>query len=561
MGSYPAMTRISRVDFDIIDARVRAEAARPPNTSLSCGLLRLVLRQYFPGNDGTFVESLTDGHNDRGIDAIHFVEDADEAEIYIFQSKYRDSVTTTDKTVNDSECLKLSAFIEEIFDHSESLDNVNNFRLQQAIQNIWALHRRGVLCRYRLVICSNDSGLSSSAQSILGTLSKKHAQVTFEHYGPSSLLRDIGSHQSRKHDGTIQVIGKEIYERVDGDVRGAVASIDARSFISLISDDNGDSVKRSVFDDNLRMFLGVSGGYNADIIGTATSTESYLFWYLNNGITITCSDYYYNRSHLSPIVTLKSFQIVNGAQTSHSLLEAFRIKPDAFDSVVVNVRIYATSRTDIVEKVAVATNSQARIQSRDLKSNHAVLRKLELAFLTRGYYFERKRNMYGDKEQPYRIDALKLGQIIMAFHLNEPDRARGESDAIFGSRFHEIFHDSHDVDHLIDLFNLYRRIELMREDYYDSYRDSIESGGSFQYLVYGHWFILFAAKLISSQKSSPIPTGEKADELIRESIELVARACSQNKAVAHYQMFRSPKTREKILSEFYGKQGELFPFG
>jgi hypothetical protein len=555
------MARISRLDFDIIDARVRAEAERPPATTASRALLRLVLRTYFPATDGPFVESLTDGPNDRGVDAVHFVEDDDQAEIYIFQSKYREGQLSTDKTINDSECLKLAAFLEELFDRSSSLENVGNFRLQQAIENVWALHDRGVICNYKVVLCSNDAGLSASATSILETLSRKHSQVTFEHYGPRDLLRDFGATQSRAEDGDIQVVGREIYERVDGDVRGAVASIDAKSFINLISDDGGVSVKRNVFDDNLRMFLGVSGGYNPAIISTATSLESYLFWYLNNGITITCRNYSYNKGHLSPIVKLKHFQIVNGAQTSHSLMEAYRQNPDAVSNVVLNVRIYATDRDDIVERVAVATNSQARIQDRDLKANHPILKKMELAFASEGYFFERKRNMFSDKDASRRIDALKLGQIILAFHLNEPDRARGESDAIFGSRFYEIFHDGYDIRQLVGLFNLYRKIELMREDYYDRYSDSIESGGAYQYLVYGHWFILFATKLILSAKGDGLPSETQTEGVIVEAIELVARACSQNKAVAHYQMFRSPKTREKILSEFYGKQGELFPLG
>lgn len=556
------MARISKVDFDIIHARVADEAIHTPPLPVKTAFIRLVLRQYFPSDDTNFIESITDGSSDRGVDAIHILEDADEAEVFIFQSKYRDSVSTTDKTINDSECLKLGAFIEELFDHSLSLRDVGNFYLQQRVDAIWELHKRGIICRYRIVICSNDAGLSHSGRSILDTLAMKHSQISFEQYGPSVLLRDLSARRKIRDDGTIQVIGKEIYERVDGDVRGAVASIDAASFIRLISDERLQSVKRHVFDDNLRMFLGVTGGYNSDIIGTATSPESYLFWYLNNGITITCKNYSYNRSHHSPVVSLKEFQIVNGAQTSHSLLEAYRLNPDAFEGVVLNVRIYATDRDDIIERVAVATNSQARIQDRDLKANHPVLKKLEMAFQEHGYFFERKRNMYADRPAELRIDAFKLGQVILSFHLNEPDRARGESDAIFGFRFHEIFHESYDILSLIKLFNLYKKIEVMRDEYYDAYRDNIEGGGNFQYLVYGHWFILFACKLIMSKYGSTFPEEKDWDGLIRQAIELIARASSQSqgKAVAHYQIFRSPKTREKVVSEFYGKQGDLFEF-
>jgi hypothetical protein len=552
------MARLSRIEWDIIDARVRAEAARQAPNTASCALLRLILRQFFPGIEEALIEVVTDGPDDRGVDAIHVSEDDEYAEIYIFQAKYRETVEGTDKTVNDAEALKLAAFVEDLFDRSESLSDGGNFRLREAVKRIWALHERGVICRYRIVVCSNDTGLSGSAKSILENSCKKHNQVSYEQYGPRELIRDLGDSKLRRESGTLQVIGKEIFERTDGDVRGAIASIDARSFVDLISSEDGQTVKRHLFDDNLRVFLGVSGRYNAAIIETATSGDSHLFWYLNNGITITCRNYSFNRGHPNPPLKLTDFQIVNGAQTSHSLLEAYRINPQALSDVVLMVRIYATDREDIAERVAVATNSQARIQDRDLRANHPILKKLELAFAERGYFFERKRNMHSEKDPIRRIDALKLGQVITAFYLGEPDRARGESDAIFGSRFPQVFHESHDVDELCALSNLYRIIEQLREDYTANFRDNLEGGGEAQYLVYGHWFILYALKLLLNKHGRPIPTGDAAVEQITEAIGLVARACSQQKAVAHYQMFRSPRTKEKILAEITGKQGDLF---
>ncbi|WP_252869919.1 AIPR family protein [Brucella pituitosa] len=104
------------------------------------------------------------------------------------------------------------------------------------------------------------------------------------------------------------------------------------------------------------------------------------------------------KGHSNPVIKIEDFQIVNGAQTSHSLLEAYNRSPDAFENIVIMVRVYATARGDIAERVAVATNSQARIQARDLRANHPILKKLEIAFLNQGYYFERKRNMHADKD-------------------------------------------------------------------------------------------------------------------------------------------------------------------
>ena len=111
----------------------------------------------------------------------------------MFQAKYRETVSATDKTINDSEALKISLFIEELFDKSDHLSKSGNLRLREAVQRVWALHEDGVICRYNIVFCSNDMGLSASARDILVSICSKHPQVNFECYGPSDLMRDLGS--------------------------------------------------------------------------------------------------------------------------------------------------------------------------------------------------------------------------------------------------------------------------------------------------------------------------------------------------------------------------------
>ncbi|MBL3562853.1 AIPR family protein [Rhodovulum sulfidophilum] len=449
--------------------------------------------------------------------------------------------------------------MKELFDKSDALADSGNFRLQESVRQIWDLHNKGKICRYKAIFCSNGGGFSTSALGIIDSVKASYSSVSFEFYSGHDVVQAMAIEGRDAEDGQLQVIGKEILERSDGDVRGAVASVDAKSFVDLITAEDGETIKRNLFDDNLRVFLGANGGYNQAIISTATSSDSYLFWYLNNGVTITCKSFSYNKGHTNPKLIFKDFQIVNGAQTSHSLVEAARTNPEALADVVVMVRMYATDRADIAERVAVATNSQARIQSRDLMSNHETLKKLELAFKERGYFFERKKNMHSDKPEGSRIDALKLGQIILSYELREPDKSKTESDSIFDSRFHQIFDNRQSIDELIRLYQLYEIIEEMRDGYQAEFGSSPESGHEHQYLVYGHWFVLFACKLLHVKSQKPeLPTGDEARALVEEAIRRVAAACSQQKAVAHYQMFRSPRTRERILGEISAKQIDFF---
>lgn len=553
------MTIISKMDWDIIDARVKQACERNQFPQNTLGLLSIVIEQIFPGTSDQPHEIITDGPDDRGIDAIYIIENEESAEIFLFQSKYRENYASCNKTINDAEVLKVSLFLEQLFDKSDDLNGSNNFRLHEAVQKIWDLHEKGKICRYQVVFCSNGSGFSASASGIINSICAKHPQVTFEFYSGNQIISSMATEGRKAENGSLKVVGREILERSDGDVRGVVASIDALSFVDLITSGDGQSIKRHLFDDNLRIFLGAKGGYNSQIISTATSSDSYLFWYLNNGVTITCKKFSYNKGHTNPTLVFEDFQIVNGAQTSHSLVEAFRESPETLADVVLMVRMYATDRPDIAERVAVATNSQARIQSRDLRSNHSVLKKLELAFRERGYFFERKKGMYSDKQEDKRIDALKLGQIILSFDLREPDKAKTESDSIFDSRFHQVFNDRQNVDELVKLYELFRIIERLRDTYQAEYSASPESGHEHQYLVYGHWFVLYACKLLMVKRNiAGVPTGQEAEKIIEDAIHLIATACSQHKAVAHYQMFRSPRTKERILAELSAKQADFF---
>ncbi|MBB4120391.1 AIPR family protein [Martelella radicis] len=553
------MPSISAIEWDIIESRVQRCMERYGTADVSSAFLHLILEHFFPNRNLDFPEMVVDGGNDLGVDAIEVIERDERAEVYIFQAKHRTTLKSTDRTINDSEVLKIATFLRAVFDKEPRLLETGNLQLSEAVSRIWSLHQKGTICEYRIVFCTNGMGLSSSAEGIISSSLKSLYATQYEVYGPKEILRDIGAREREAESGYLQVIGREAYERSDGDIRGVIASVDARSFVSLIQTDDARTIKRHLFDENLRIFLGANGGYNSNIIETAASSDSHLFWYLNNGITITCRDYAYNKGHVNPKIQLTDFQIVNGAQTSHSLLKAFKKSPESFENVVILVRIYATNREDIAERVAVATNSQARIQSRDLRANDPVLKKLEISFRDRGYYFERKRNMHSDRDPRRRIDALKLGQILLSFQVREPDKAKTDSDSIFGERFHQIFHERHEIDTLCRLIELYRIIEDMRDTYKIKSIKSLDYTEGNQYLVYGHWFVLYVASLIISQKSIQIPDNDgDLRILVTEALELLARACATVKSTAQYQLFRSAKTKARIIAEIEGRQLSLF---
>jgi uncharacterized protein with HEPN domain len=63
------MNKLSKIDWDIMDARVRGTMSVHKLPTLSAALLWLVLEQFFPDLQDQMLEAITDGPGDRGVDA------------------------------------------------------------------------------------------------------------------------------------------------------------------------------------------------------------------------------------------------------------------------------------------------------------------------------------------------------------------------------------------------------------------------------------------------------------------------------------------------------------
>ena len=108
-----------------------------------------------------------------------------------------------------------------------------------------------------------------------------------------------------------------IIETKDG-FRGYVASIKADNIASLVK-----KYQDSLFEKNVRGWLKYNKK-NTDIYTSATSDESELFWFMNNGITIIADKIYPDPFNLK--WEIENLQIINGQQTARMLYEALKNK-------------------------------------------------------------------------------------------------------------------------------------------------------------------------------------------------------------------------------------------
>lgn len=508
---------------------------------------------------------ITDGSDDRGVDAVLIDQKENGAYIRLYQFKHHESERALEKNFPSSETDKILSFLNDLFDRNNNLKKSCNPLLWQKILEIWEIydnHRNG----YPIIeihFVSNGLPLKDSQRERIISSLSKYNFVDFYETPFSGLMELIVGRKRRQQTHKLKVVDKQIFERSDGNIRGVIATIEAETLLSVIAADQEKTrINHELFDDNIRVYLGSDNPVNDDIIVSAISDENSLFWYLNNGVTIVCDSFRYPANFRSPTIEVDNLQIVNGAQTSYALFEAYNRNPEAIRNVLVLAKIYEPRMDGLAHKVAIATNSQTRIQNRDLMSNHAIQKKVEAAFSSMGYYYERKKNQHSDKPLHLRIDALRLGQVVLAYHLRLPERAKTESDKIFGNLYEEIFSPHHDAEYLMFMYRVYMKIERLREQVVqrgraNNFRLVGEPDNTF--LVYGQYHILFLVAVLLEKRQMKSPSEEQIDSIIDEAISIVRDRVGTKNEVAFYSYFRNPRTKDRLYESAWVQQLSLFP--
>jgi hypothetical protein len=266
---------------------------------------------------------------------------------------------------------------------------------------------------------------------------------SIEPYGQDELisLLQAQERQSRRIDARLRIRydanNPSLIRYYAQDLRGLICSVPAQEIAKLVNA-NPDG---SVFDLNIRRFLGGRGAVNKDIQNTCTSPEnSYEFWFLNNGITIVCDEFDANTDPDDAHIKLENMQIVNGCQTATTLAVAQQEGTLASD-VRVMVRIYETSDTDLVDKIVLTTNNQNQISSRDLRANDPVQLDMENGFHIYGFYYERKTRQFDTRQIPTSsiFANESVGQWYLAVVMKNPADARGRKYKVWKEHYNKIF--------------------------------------------------------------------------------------------------------------------------
>jgi hypothetical protein len=180
---------------------------------------------------------------------------------------------------------------------------------------------------------------------------------------------------------------------------------------------------------------------------------------------------------------------VNGGQTTHALFDAYLNEPKKLQDVLLLLRICETRDRDITDKISETTNSQTPVKGRDIHANDAIQRDLDTQFKDRGYYYERKKNMYEEMPKNSRLNNELLGQIYLSYYLDMASEAKNEKTIIFGDMCDKIF-DSTTItaDMMLVPYRIFLPLEKIKKDIKGKKRKKRQQMNR-KTLFQGHYFI------------------------------------------------------------------------
>lgn len=140
-----------------------------------------------------------------------------------------------------------------------------------------------------------------------------------------------------------------------------------------------DLYRSRLLEGNVRSFLGMKGGVNKGIRATIQDAPGLFFAY-NNGIAATAASVQFRDNGSAAITGLTDLQIVNGGQTTASILRARKQDGLSLKGVTVPMKLTVVAREmahDLIPKIAEYANTQNKVAIADFFANHPFHRKME----------------------------------------------------------------------------------------------------------------------------------------------------------------------------------------
>lgn len=260
-------------------------------------------------------------------------------------------------------------------------------------------------------------------------------------------------------EATLATVGYAPFPAAPDIANAYVATVHARDFIDTVLKNNDGTVRKKLFEENVRDFLGVDAEVNSEISATLSDEgKRDRFGIMNNGVTIVAADV----RVAGPNIYVRDFQIVNGCQTSNMLIaEDEKIQK----GVSLMVKLIQADEPNVIDDIVRATNRQSKVEDAQFVSTMSFLKKLETYFRARGedeanrLYFERRKGQYGPENiAAVRIfDVRETARCFAAVDMMRPDIASRYPNRLTSELLGLVYNDKNNEEaYYVSCFSLYR---------------------------------------------------------------------------------------------------------
>lgn len=434
-------------------------------SNLSLAFANWFLKTYFKLSDQEIEESIIDGANDNGIDAI--LIDDDKKELSVFQFKFPSEnnigheIAQADilKTLNgfniliDPKGTKLPQYNDKFIDYSMQLKDKPIYTF-----NIYFVSfNKGII---------DNKNQTEAFQSDFCQRSGSKLEIFCY---DKTVISNIYEKITRKNSLEIELkykVMQSSYDIAKKSINSYTGVINGHELISAIKEKIV-----TIFDENIRLYEKKSE-VNDSIKRTASGESSFMFYFYNNGIVFICDEAKHSPNAMS--ISLKGVSIVNGCQTVTSLFQLYtegNLKKD----VDLLVRIIEISDYSERMKITEFLNSQTPIRDSYFISNHTIIRSLQNDLLKKNVFLERQINEFDYKNMHNAIDKSiefivipleKSIQYYVGYWLNKyAYSAKSAKSSLFDkSKIDEILKDI-TADKLLAAYNMYNNISQVITKY------------------------------------------------------------------------------------------------
>lgn len=424
-------------------------------------------------------DSIVDGGQDGGIDSIIFfiddknistIEELDditldrrsEVEINIIQSKESNGFK---ESVFD----KLSLTFSEILSSNPTTDELRKHYNQDLVEKVVLLRKLLDVASIKtsniklniVYISKGDLERLPKGVSDRGELLKSQMQEYFkipkgidiQYYGANE-LRDL--YLKPEETELILKTQKSLNSVfMDENNVAYIALVKLKDYFDFITDENR-KIKENIFESNVRHFQG-DVTVNKKISKTLNEGQKVEFWWLNNGVTLIANEIV---ALPTEKLRLSNVQIVNGLQTTFCIYNELKDKELIDDNRSIMVKIIKANDDSCIDSIISATNSQTEVRAADLRATDGFQRDIESYFLSKGYYYDRRKNFYKNqgKKRSKIFTIAKTAQYIETILFKNPHSARSNPTSLLksDSNYNRIFNKQISIDTYLKVCCIYK---------------------------------------------------------------------------------------------------------